>query len=210
MAPEREDPDLLALLGEAQRQGFVGPGPLAEHVEHALGFCRILAHEHRRRIVDLGSGGGLPGLVIARHLREAELLLVDSNLRRTGFLETAVDRLGLEGRVEVLRERAETAGQHRPWRAGFDAAVARGFGRPAVTAECAAAFLRVGGLLVVSEPPTGEEGAGRWPEEPLRQLGLVPRRRELGRYSYQTLEQVSLCPARYPRRSGVPAKRPLF
>ena len=79
--------------------------------------------------------------------------------------------------------------------------MARGFGPPAVTAECAAPFLAMGGRLLTSEPPDERP----WPSEALAQLGLTPRRR---RHGVMVLEQVRLCPGRFPRRS--PAKRPLF
>jgi 16S rRNA (guanine527-N7)-methyltransferase len=133
--------------------------------------------------------------------------LVDANQRRCAFLDDAVTRLGFQDRVTVVATRAELLGHEADFRAGYDVVTARGFGRPAVTAECAAPLLRVGGRLIVSEPPTDDD---RWPAEGLALLGL-----ELGSvwttpYRYRSLVQVSLCPARYPRRVGVPAKRPLF
>jgi 16S rRNA (guanine527-N7)-methyltransferase len=93
--------------------------------------------------------------------------------------------------------------------------VSRSFGPPAVVAECAAPFLEVGGRLVVSEPPGPLD---RWDHaEELAELGLaVPPADPSdpsdphGRGSYRTLIQISACPPRYPRRVGIPAKRPLF
>ena len=86
---------------------------------------------------------------------------------------------------------------------------ARGFGPPAVTAECAAPLLAVRGRLVVSEPP--EEDDRRWPTKALAELGLRPSGRlEQAFARFQVLRQEQLCPVTFPRRSGVPAKRPLF
>jgi 16S rRNA (guanine527-N7)-methyltransferase len=102
------------------------------------------------------------------------------------------------------------------FRGRYDLVVARGFGPPAVTAECAAPFLELGGRLVVSdppdEPPDRGEGGGsrRWPTAPLAALGLAPERSFAQPYHYQALRQVAPCPDRYPRRTGVPRKRPLF
>jgi 16S rRNA (guanine527-N7)-methyltransferase len=88
---------------------------------------------------------------------------------------------------------------------------ARSFGRPAVTAECAAPLLKTGGWLLVSEPPSDERTeAPRWPPEPLLQLGLVPEEQAREEFEYQVLRQREACPDRFPRRIGVPAKRPLF
>jgi 16S rRNA (guanine527-N7)-methyltransferase len=78
-----------------------------------------------------------------------------------------------------------------------------------VTAECGAPFLAAGGHIVVSEPPDGDDA--RWPAEGVQELGLAADgivRTEAG--SYRLLRQVAPCPDRYPRRVGMPAKRPLF
>jgi 16S rRNA (guanine527-N7)-methyltransferase len=116
-------------------------------------------------------------------------------------LEHAVHRLTLGGRVRVRAERAELAGRDPTQRAAYDAVIARGFGPPAVAAECGAPFLRVGGRLLTSEPPDERP----WPEAPLGQLGLAAVGRRSG---VMVLEQRLACPDRFPRRS--PAKRPLF
>ena len=98
-------------------------------------------------------------------------------------------------------------------RGGFDGALARSFGRPAVVAECAAPLLRVGGWLVVSEPPRTDaetDPGSRWPATELLQFGLEPAELIHEDFEYRTLRQASPCPDRFPRRNGVPAKRPLF
>jgi len=207
---------LHELLAEARTLGFLGPGPLDPQIRHAQGFTAIARRMSGRgpaRLVDLGSGGGLPGLVVATDWPEVMLALLEANGRRAAFLRRAVGRLGLEGRVSVLEERAEVCGREAGWRAGFDGVLARSFGRPAVVAECAAPLLKVGGWLLVSEPPRSpDEGApdGRWPREPLGQLGLEPVDVIHEDFEYRTLRQRELCPDRYPRRNGVPTKKPLF
>ncbi len=145
--------------------------------------------------------------------------------RRGEFLESAVAELGLAARVRVVRARAESAGRDAALRARFDVVVARGFGAPAVTAECAAPFLEVGGRLLVSDPPvegeggSGPSGAGssataqapeRWPASGLDLVGLVVEQTWAVPYHYRSLLLTRPCPDRYPRRDGVPAKRPLF
>jgi 16S rRNA (guanine527-N7)-methyltransferase len=103
------------------------------------------------------------------------------------------------------------------FRGAFSLVVARSFGPPAVVAECGAPFLCPGGILVVSEPPpppvdggrTGPEG-GRWPGRALAELGLVPQDPSQDRFGYQVLRQAEPCPDRYPRRTGIPSKRPLY
>lgn len=135
-------------------------------------------------------------------------VLVDSAARRTAFLDEAVRRLGVGERVIVRRGRAEELGRDPELRASFGLVVARQFGRPAVTAECAAPFLVIGGRLVVSEPPAGSD---RWPADALDQLGLGVREEGLmPQGTYRRLEQVRPCPERFPRPVGTPGRRPLF
>jgi len=152
-------------------------------------------------------------LVVAADWSQSTMVLLEVNGRRAAFLRQAVERLQLGARVSVLEERAEVAGRRAPMRAGFDAVMARSFGRPAVVAECAAPLLRVGGWLIVSEPPPTDvsvEEGDRWPVGPLRSLGLEPVEGVHEDFAYRILRQTEACPDRFPRRDGVPAKKPLF
>jgi 16S rRNA (guanine527-N7)-methyltransferase len=214
-------PTLLhEILADAREAGFLGPGSIEPHIRHAEGFAAIgrrLAASGRPtpRLVDLGSGGGLPGLVVAMSWPEAAVDLLEAGARRAVFLQQATSRLGLGTRVRVLHERAEVCGRQEGFRGSYDGVLARSFGRPAVVAECAAPLLEVGGWLVVSEPPHGGEpadadGGPRWPAEPLARLGLEPGETVCEEFDYKILRQVAPCPERFPRRNGVPAKKPLF
>lgn len=157
--------------------------------------------------LDLGSGGGLPGLPLALAWPETRWVLIEGGSRRADFLREATETLDLGDRVIVVSQRAEEAG-HGGLRGSVDCVVARSFGAPAVTAECAAAFLRVGGYLIVSEPPGGDPN--RWEHAGLALLGMRPGRVGVGPTSFQVIDQVSPCPDRFPRRTGLPSKRPLF
>lgn len=210
------------MLRRSQERGAIGPGDLTTHARHAAGFLVAAraatppskAWSVPRQFLDLGSGGGLPGLVIAAIEPTARGTLLDGRTERGRLLEEHVRSLGFEARIEVRAARAELAGRSPELRGSFDLVVARGFGPPPVTAECAAPFLAAGGLLVVSEPP--DDDAARWPVEPLAVLGLLPLEApvtvDLGgqRARYRVLSQVAPCPARWPRRTGIPAKRPLY
>jgi 16S rRNA (guanine527-N7)-methyltransferase len=159
------------------------------------------------RLLDLGSGGGVPGLVLAMLWPESAVVLLDGSVRRTEFLESAVTGLGLEARVEVVTARAEDAG-HGPRRETFDLVTARGFAAAPVTAECAAPLTHDGGYVIVAEPPTPT--ASRWPPGPLAELGLRLAHRVNEPFHVQVLARNGPVPARFPRRVGVPAKRPLW
>ncbi|MGH9098638.1 MAG: 16S rRNA (guanine(527)-N(7))-methyltransferase RsmG [Acidimicrobiales bacterium] len=206
---------LHRLLSEARELGFLGPGPVEVQLDHARSFAEAaegaLSTPAPRSVADLGSGGGVPGLVLALRWEAASFLFVESHARRAAFLLRAVDELGLVGRVSVEAARAEAVGRVPTRRGAYDVVTARSFGRPGVVAECAAPLLEPGGLLVVSEPPPGSpDYAGRWPEEGLAQLGMGAAQPVRTEFGYVIVRQVHPCPSRFPRRTGVPAKRPLF
>ena len=209
MGSAGEKAQLLAVLEQARRLGYLGPGPVEDHVKHGYGFVAAAGGDQRGLVVDLGSGGGVPGMILALAWPEATLVLLDASERRTQFLIAAVRQLELgPPRVNVVRGRAEAVGRQGRWRRSADLVVARGFGGPAVVAECAAPLLRVGGRLIVSEPP--DEREGRWPMAGLGQLGLSSTGTVCGGgFWYQILSQVEPCPERFPRRPGIPAKRAL-
>jgi len=203
---------LLEILRNAQSYGLIGRAPLDEHVLHARSFLLAAADllPPEPRILDLGSGAGVPGLVLAELLPAATVVLVESRLLRAVRLREAVEQLDLTGRVQVADQRAETAGRDPEHRGQFDLVTARSFARPPITAECAAPFLRVGGVLVVSEPPDPAESLRRWPELGLQLLGLRVVRRLEDPRSFVVLQLTRPCPEAYPRRTGIPEKRPLF
>ena len=163
-------------------------------------------------MLDLGSGGGLPGLVLATYRPELELTLLEARQRACRFLREAVTALDL-AQVAVVEARAEDAARRPDLRESFDAVVARSFGPPAVTAECAVGFLRPGGRLAVSEPPGEEERDGptvRWPLPGLEDLGYAPPVAGGGPGASFVVLEKTRCDDRWPRRIGVPAKRPVW
>lgn len=203
MEPDARLAELLLVLERARTVGFLGPGPLRAQVEHAAAFTAALP-PHARRLVDLGSGGGLPALPVLLARPDLEGVLIEAMHKRATFLAWAVGRLALSERVSVRRERAEVAGHAPGLRGTADVVTARGFAPPAVTAECAVGFLRLGGVLIVSEPP---EPADRWPADSLAELGLSPAQ-HLDRVVRMELVRTPE-PSR-PRTTAALVKRPLF
>ena len=207
---------LLDLLREAQRRGFLGPGPVDEQLAHAHRVTDLIG-EPPAAFLDLGSGGGLPGLVLAERWPDAHGVFLDASQRRCKWLAEAIDQAiwgsaPWTGRIEVRCGRAEELARDPGLREAFPLVTARSFGPPAVTAECAVGFLAPGGSLVVSEPPTdrGDTGA-RWPDESLRELGLGPaQERRASDVGVVVLTRDRALSDRWPRRIGIPGKRPLW
>jgi 16S rRNA (guanine527-N7)-methyltransferase len=163
-----DDPALLDALAASQRLGMLGPRPVAEVVDHAMAFVAALAGVDGL-VVDLGSGGGVPGLVVARARPDLHVVLLDRRATRTDHLQRLVGRLGLDERVRVVTAEAGRARALLDRTA--DAVIARGFADPATTARAAAPLLRPHGLLVVSGPPDPDDG--RWPAPLLAATGFV-------------------------------------
>jgi 16S rRNA (guanine527-N7)-methyltransferase len=159
---------------------MLGAAPVIEVIEHSESFVGALA-DVSGTVVDLGSGGGVPGLVIAWRRPDLDIVLVDRRATRTDHLRRLVARLGLGERVIVATSEARAL----PRLLGLpvDAVVARGFGSPSAVMRAAAPMLADGGLLVVSEPPSGgDRWTGAGPDFVLRDrrgqvavLARVPR-----------------------------------
>jgi 16S rRNA (guanine527-N7)-methyltransferase len=127
--------------------------------------------------------------------------------KRMNFLREVLAWEDAPEGAEVIKGRAEDVARFPALSESVDLVTARSFGPPAVTAECAVRFLKVGGWLIVSEPPEAED---RWNADGLAKLGL--RAKGLVRHGagYQVIEKVKATAALYPRESGTPRKKPLF
>ncbi len=161
---------LIETLRQAQRFGFFGDRPIEDAVQHALDFVRPIATlAPDSRVVDLGSGGGLPGLVVADQLPHTSVVLIDRREKRADFLQQAVSRLGwshvsvrcaeVSSLIREVREGTETS---------FELVTARGFGPADFTLRCAAALRSPTGQIVISDPPSGD----RWEAPLLTELDL--------------------------------------
>ncbi|MDH3754887.1 MAG: class I SAM-dependent methyltransferase [Acidimicrobiia bacterium] len=195
---------LLDELATAQRLGLIGPRALDDHIRHAVGFATACGPAPGRA-ADLGSGGGLPALVLAEMWPSTSWTLIERRDRAAGRLDVMIGRLGCHDRITVHSGDAEVVGRDPGRRGAYDLVTARGFGPPATTAECGAPLLRVGGLIVVSEPPSADD---RWPAAGLARLGL--RRTSEPEDTYFVAEKHEATPERYPRRVGRPRSRPLW
>jgi 16S rRNA (guanine527-N7)-methyltransferase len=208
----QRDPELVATLELARDRGFLGPGPVDAHFVHARGFIEVAesAGANPELVVDLGTGGGVPGLVLAQAWPEARVVLVEAMARRATHLREAVTRLGWGQRVQVDERRAELVARDPDFRERVDVVTARGFSAPAVTAEIAAGLAAQGSIVVVSEPPSREPD--RWPSTGLAKLGFDgPEWREsVAGAHYVVLRKRRSTPASVPRSVGKPGKRPLW
>ena len=160
---------LTAVLDQAQERGWVGPQTVDRQIDHSLGFAEAAAAAPDKAM-DLGSGGGLPALVLAAAWPHSRWILVESSLARAAFLELHCARLGWAERVAVIHATAESLGQDKQYLAQADLVTARSFGPPSSVIQAAAPLLRPGGELIVSAAPD----ATPWPADLLSDHGLSP------------------------------------
>jgi len=166
------DHELLRILGEIQRRGAIGPVDLTSAVAHADGFVAAIPTSARTAI-DLGSGGGLPGLVIGVRLPPLRLQLVERRAKRADLLRFAVRALDLSDHVTVVETDAQVLADELVATGGLvDVVTARSFAAPEVLLPLASRLLRPGGVLVVSDPPSGH---GKWTQTQLQGADLVDR-----------------------------------
>lgn len=166
------------------------------------------------RVIDIGSGAGFPGLPLKILLPHLKVVLLESVSKKTAFLSHLIARLGLEG-VEVLTSRAEEVA-HRPgYREGFDAVLGRALAPLSVMAELALPLARMGGRVIAqkkgdisSEVAAAARAIGLMGGQvvEIRQVA-VPG---LEGHRLVVLEKVSPTSENYPRRAGLPAKRPIM
>ena len=184
---------------------------LSSHVIGALDALDVPQVRAARRIADLGSGAGFPGLVLAVALPEAHVALVESIARKGAFQRRAIEDAGLEN-VEAVTARAEA------WPAGHgahDLIVARALAPLGVLIEYAGPLLELGGHLLAYKghrDATEEADAAAAGDAvglaPVDVVAVPPRRGAQGHHLH-LWSKVRETPARYPRREGMARKRPL-
>src|SRR5438477_9954680 len=109
MAMRPTAPVLVDVLAQSRTEGFLGPGPVEGHMRHSQGFATA-AGSVPDRLLDRGAGGGVPGLALLLMWPRSHGVLLVSSARSTQYLERAVRALGVEGRRDAVRARAEDAG----------------------------------------------------------------------------------------------------
>ena len=181
---------------------------------HFLDCCALLtaADFAGKRVIDVGSGAGFPGIPLKIAESTISLTLLDSLAKRTGFLSSAAELLGLED-VQVVCARAEEA--PRGLREGFDIAVSRAVARLNLLLEVCLPFVRSGGVFLAMKGTDCEEEA-REAANAAGQLG--GKIREVRRYTIPgtdithavvIVDKLSPTPPQFPRRWARMTKKPL-
>jgi 16S rRNA (guanine527-N7)-methyltransferase len=185
------------------------------HILDALAALPLLDASGATTAVDLGSGGGVPGIPLAMARPQMRWLLVDSVAKKASVLGEFVQALGLAN-ASVAAERAETLGQSAAHREQYDLVAARACAALPVLAELALPLLTVGGTLLAwkgllsdddEELRRGRAAAGQLGAGSLRVLPAGPQ--SLGGHTFVVALKERPTPSAYPRRPGLAARRPL-
>lgn len=181
-----DDRLLLDTLAMVQARGPIGERSLPDAVAHADRFVDLLP-AGELTLVDLGSGGGLPALVIAWRRPDVTMTMVERRQSRADLLRRAVAALGLAGRTEVVASEVEAVADRSG--ATFDVVTARSFGPPIKTAAAIDALLGPAGVALVSEPPASRDDVWEHALQglpSLLDLGIEQGIRRFGRRSRST------------------------
>ena len=166
-----EPRSLEDVLATAQRLGTLGALPIPDVIAHSRQFVDALVGI-TGAVMDIGTGAGVPGLIIAVDRPDLTLVLTDRREARMDALARGVTAMGIRDRVKVLTGDVAVLGQNPAHVGTYDAVVCRGFASPEVTATLARPLLKNGGTLIVSEPPTFDPL--RWSADLLNRLGFDP------------------------------------
>lgn len=189
-------------------------GIRVKHFLDSLSCALVMKARPPRSLVDIGTGAGFPGIPLKILFPEMRLTLVESVGKKADFCRHVAEALGLKG-VRVMNCRAEEIGQLADHREGYDWAVARAVAGLPVLAEYLLPLVRLSGMALAQKGESGPEEAQQ-AERALRILGGRLKKLEpvhlpgIAEDRYLVLiEKVAATPPQYPRRVGLPVKKPL-
>ncbi len=185
-------------------------------IKHFIDSFSILPYLKNagEKLVDVGTGGGFPGIPVKIAYGSTKVLLLDSLDKRINFLKTVIGVLGLDG-IDAVHARAEEAGANPQYRESFDVSVARAVANLPVLLEYCLPLVKTGGIFIAMKGSSTEElGASKKALEVLG--GAVEEVRELTlpfsdiKRNIVIVRKLRQTPTKYPRKPGKPAKEPLI
>jgi 16S rRNA (guanine527-N7)-methyltransferase len=185
-----------------------------KHFLDSLSACLALRGSTVERVIDVGTGAGFPGLPLKIMYPQMHLTLVESIGKKTAFCEHLVDKLALKD-VDVIQIRAEELGQTSAYRERYDWALARAVAVMPVLLEYLLPLVRVGGRVLAMKGASGPaeaqsaEKATQLLGGHLRQLLPLTLPGVAEERYLVVVDKIAVTPLKYPRRVGIPAKRPL-
>ena len=205
----------LALLIEWNKQMDLTSVPEAEMAERHFADSLLPLFQEGLfpegcRVIDVGTGAGFPGLVMAAAREDICMTLLEAQQKRCIFLQAVCDALELKN-VTIIHDRAETLGKKEAHREQYDRAVARAVAPMNVLCEYLLPFVRVGGMAVCwkgpqveNEKEDGNAAARKLGGEEMQLMAMGQ-----GGHVVACVEKTEKTLPQYPRKNGIPTKRPL-
>lgn len=161
------------------------------------------------KVIDVGTGAGFPGVPLLIACPQLKLTLADSLQKRLNFLDSLLKELGLE--AEIVHGRAEELGQNRLYREKYDFAVSRAVANLPILLELTTPFIKVGGVAIAYKGRGAEEVAAAKSAAFLLHVKLdtIDISSDVGERCLILANKVGPTPKTYPRRPGMPSKKPL-
>ena len=215
MLADPEKAALAAAWEPARRAGVLGNASIEELWEHTAGFttavCSAFSAEcstWNGRILDAGTGAGIPGVLLARQFPEAEVTLVDSSERRLDHARAAVRALGVTDRVQIQHARMDDLAHKSSHRSAYEVVVARLLAEPPEAAELLLPCVLPGGVAVVS---CRRQQLAEWRTLPevISAIGSVEALTTAGG-AFVIVSVTDELPSIYPRRSVARSRKPLI
>jgi 16S rRNA (guanine527-N7)-methyltransferase len=185
-----------------------------KHVRDSLSLLNVFELEGGQRVLDLGAGGGFPGLPLAIMAPETEFVLVDSTTKKMLAVQEIANELGLEN-VSTVAERAETLAHDDRYREAYGLVVARALAPLPTLLEYAAGFVCVNGMFVAYKSADYEVELEE-SETAMEKLGFefmgpveYALDEDMGARSLLIFQKIEALDDKYPRKSGTPKKKPL-
>ncbi|HEY1653817.1 MAG TPA: 16S rRNA (guanine(527)-N(7))-methyltransferase RsmG [Candidatus Tumulicola sp.] len=196
-----------ALVLETNRSfNLTGAKTVDEIAAHLIDSLSVLPWIEND-LVDVGSGAGFPAIPIAI-ASGIPIVAIESTRKKATFLERVLARFDLKG--EVVSQRAETAAHRADLRERFSSATARAVSSAPTVAELVLPFVRIGGAAVLQRGSMDERERAALADAGLMLGAEVEREHALhGGRSIVVLRKIAPTPLRFPRRTGIPEKRPL-
>jgi len=189
-------------------------GIVIKHFIDSLLFLKKININDGMTVLDLGTGAGFPGIPLKIWRPNLKIVLVDSLQKRIVFLEEVLKQLGLS-QVELVHGRAEDLARMEGYRESFDFVISRAVANLRVLAEYCLPFVRIEGYFAAAKGPDLEQEL-KEAQKAIEILGgqvaekehyLLPYLKE--KRSYIKINKVQATPEKYPRKAGIPAKKPL-